>query len=117
MRSRSVGTSSRRVEVHLDELAVAEDARTYRIAPRRHAAGHRRVHEPDAREGGRGVRPVPIRRARSEAAPDVAQLVEGRNEDLGDREAARAVDGVNGDGPRDDPSAELGLSQSGGATG
>src|SRR5437762_988597 len=102
-------------EPHLGELALAEDARTDRVASSGDPAVHGGVHESHAREVGGRLRPVAVLRSRTEAAPDVAELVEHGRHELGHREPPVPVDRVHRDRPRGDPAAARVLRERGGA--
>src|SRR5438552_18542866 len=97
---RSLARPLRPVESHLGELALAEHARTDRVASSAGTAVHGRIHETHAREVGGRLRPVAVLRSRSEAAPDVAELVEDGRHELGHGEVPISIDGVYGDLPR-----------------
>src|SRR6184192_2587173 len=105
----------RSAEPHLGELALAEDARTDRVASSGDPAVHGGVHESHAREVGGRLRPVALLRSRTEAAPDVAELVEHGRHELGHREPPVPVDRVHRDRPRGDPAAARVLRERGGA--
>src|SRR2546428_12406671 len=99
MRSRSNPLPG--AESQLRELAVAEDIRADRLASRAHLAADRRIHETDGGEACRlRVAPVTAARTRTVAAPDVAELVKRRRQEVRDRETAVSVDCVDRDGAR-----------------